>query len=148
MEVDSRFPDGSRDDMMTPLMTAPRSTLRAGIRVCALTTCLTWLAWGAGGCNSSPLGRGFESADPSQQISASEEAVRKGDEDAIPHLIEGLDSDDPAVRFVSIHALEQLTGKTYGYKHFAPPWEREAAIDRWVDAVNNKEIGVSSAPED
>jgi HEAT repeat protein len=64
---------------------------------------------------------------------ATEQAAREGDTAAIERIIEQLDSDDPAVRWLAIRSLEHLTGRTNGYDHAAPEDERRAAIDRWRD---------------
>ncbi len=71
---------------------------------------------------------------PSARMAAAEEAAARSDASAIPYLIEDLESDDPAVRFTAIHALESITGETFGYRHFDPPWERSEAIERWEAA--------------
>jgi hypothetical protein len=49
--------------------------------------------------------------------------------------VEQLDADDPAVRFLAITTLERLTDETFGYRYYDSPWERRAAIDRWVKYV-------------
>lgn len=58
-------------------------------------------------------------------------AAEAGDRSAIPTMIAGLDSDDPAVRMAAIHSLERLEGTTLGYDHAAAEWERRRAADRW-----------------
>ncbi len=74
----------------------------------------------------------FESPDPSSRLAAMVRAAERGDERAVPRLIEALDSDDPAVRMVAIASLDRLTGRTHGYEAYAPARERQAAVDRWV----------------
>lgn len=83
------------------------------------------------GCASPP--GGFDSPDPGARTHAIAQAARTEDPAAIPDLIALLDSDDPAVRLLSIRTLEKLTGRTLGYEHFAPEPERREAVRRWVD---------------
>jgi HEAT repeat protein len=78
---------------------------------------------------------GFDSANPAARLYAIEQAAREGDRSAVTHLVELLDSDDPAVRWMSIVALERLTGQTHGYHHYDPPQERREAVMRWVQYV-------------
>lgn len=80
-----------------------------------------------------PIPKGFDSPEPAARIEAAAEAARLGDRSAIPDLIALLDSDDPAARLVAIGALERLTGLTHGFDHAAPPEQRDAAVERWVE---------------
>jgi HEAT repeat protein len=86
------------------------------------------------GCAPAVSSGGFHAPDPASRMYAIEAAVRANDRSATPHIIEQLDSDDPAVRLVAICALERLTGETHGYCAYAPRHEREAAIARWIEA--------------
>lgn len=88
------------------------------------------LLWACGGCSSPP--GGFDSPDPAARTHAIAEAARTEDAAAIPELIALLDSDDAAVRLLSIRTLERLTGRTMGYEHYAPEAERREAVRRWV----------------
>lgn len=99
--------------------------------------CLLGVLWlGLSGCASGRLRPDFDSPYPTAKMYAIEQAVRDGqsDQKTILRIIEQLDSDDPAVRFVAISALERLTGDTHGYDHTAPRLERDKAIARWVEA--------------
>jgi len=80
---------------------------------------------------------GFDAPNPAAKMHATVEAARTGDRGAIGHIVELLDSDDPAVRLLAITALQRLTGQTNGYEHDAPAAEREEAILRWVRAVQS-----------
>ena len=62
--------------------------------------------------------------------------MRTDDVSKTPLIVEQLDSDDPAVRFMAIAALKKLTGETYGYHYEDPPSLREPAIPRVVAHVN------------
>lgn len=75
---------------------------------------------------------GFNAPDPASKIYAIEDAVRQNDRSELPYIVEQLDSDDPAVRLVAITALQRMTGKTYGYHHYAPRREREESVRRWA----------------
>jgi len=89
-----------------------------------------------GGCAPSPSAGGFASDDPGAILYAIRRAARERDASSIPHLVDALSSDDPAVRLLAEDTLEELTGSLrgteVGYRHFDPPAEREAAIRRWV----------------
>ena len=95
------------------------------------------LAFGSvlGSCAPSATEGDFDSPNSAAKLYAIEKAARDGDRSALSDLVEQLDSHDPAVRLMAITALERLTGETYGYRHYDPPAERNAAIERWVRAV-------------
>ena len=69
--------------------------------------------------------------DPSGKIPAMKKAVREHDLSVVRQLVKDLDSDDPAVRLFSIHALQELTGQRYGYDYFADDLQRKPALSRW-----------------
>ena len=79
----------------------------------------------------------------SARLRATAHAAEKKDPAAIPHLIEQLGSDDPLVRMASIRTLEEITGQTLGYHHWAPEQERQKAIQAWVDWYNRERPGPS-----
>lgn len=83
------------------------------------------------GCASLP--RGFNSPDPGTRIKAAIRATAERDLSSIRYLIGMLESDDPLERMMAIRALETLTGETHGYDYAAPEWDRQAAVDRWVE---------------
>ncbi len=83
---------------------------------------------------------GFDSANPAARMYAIEHAAGTGDTSAIKDLIEELDSDDPAVRYMAITALERLTGQTYGYRHYDSVMQRRDAIAKWVAAYESGSI--------
>jgi hypothetical protein len=96
----------------------------------------------AHGCGSSPVTQGgLHSPDPQTRLEHIAHAARAEDASAIAPLIENLSADDPAVRLYSILALEKLTGTRKGYQAYAPPPQRQAAINRWLadyrDAASN-----------
>lgn len=102
----------------------PRRTA-AALLVLTLLPCIA-------GCAPSPEGEGFNSADPGARLYAITAAARSHDLSAIPHLIDSLWSEDPAVRFMAIGTLREITGRTCGYRLGDPPEDRAAAIERWI----------------
>ncbi len=80
---------------------------------------------------------GFDAPDPASRIYATRRAAESGDVAATPRIVELLDSDDPAVRMTAIAALQKLWGETYGYRYDDPPYVREAAVKRWVEAAES-----------
>ncbi|MHC4414531.1 MAG: HEAT repeat domain-containing protein [Planctomycetota bacterium] len=90
-----------------------------------------------GSCAPAATEGGFDSANPAAKLYAIEQAARAGDSSAAARIVEQLDSDDPAVRMLAIAALERLTGETYGYRYYDPPYLRRAAVERWVGAVKS-----------
>jgi hypothetical protein len=111
--------------------------------------CGVILASGTGvlvSCAPSATEGGFDSANPAARLYAIEQAATEHDQSAVPHLVEQLDADDPAVRFLAITALERLTDETLGYRYYDPPWERQVAIDRWVNYV--EQMSGPASPRD
>ncbi len=94
---------------------------------------------GAASCAPAAKEGGFESPNPAAHLYAIEYAVHDRDADRIPQIVELLDSDDPAVRFAAIEALDRLTGMRLEYEYDAPRRQREAAVRRWVAAVESGE---------
>jgi len=86
-----------------------------------------------GGCTDPSTVVGFDEADPGARIRAIQQASGQEDRQSLGKLIEALDSDDPAVRFLAVRALEKRTGQTFGYEHFASRSDREAAMKSWQD---------------
>lgn len=69
--------------------------------------------------------------DPSVKIPAYKKAVRKKDRDAVRQLVADLESDDPAVRLYAVSALRRLTGENFGYRYYDGDEQRQAAVNRW-----------------
>jgi hypothetical protein len=59
-------------------------------------------------------------------------------------LVVLLQSDDPAVRFVSIEALASLVGDRHGYDAADPLPERAVAIQTWTDWLYERGIATGS----
>lgn len=84
------------------------------------------------GCGGSGQNPSFETGGPIGRTKAIGDAAARGDQNAIPDLIESLWSADPAERMLAIRALESMTGETLGYGFSDPEPKRTAAADRWV----------------
>ena len=89
------------------------------------------LAVVVGGCTPPASRGGFDSDNPASKLYA----IRKATHDDIPELVEQLESDDPAVRMMTITALDRLTGERMGYNPYASSSDRRESVDRWVQAV-------------
>ena len=98
------------------------------------------------GCGPPASKGGFDSANPAAKMYAIEYAAREGNHKAIGHLIEQLDSDDPAVRMMAISALERLTGQTMGYHQYDPLPERRQAVHRWSEAYRSGTLQIQAEP--
>jgi hypothetical protein len=89
--------------------------------------------------------------DPSLKIPGMKQAVRLEDHQAVAQLVADLSSDDPAVRFYAIEALERLTGERLGYIYYADELANAPAIARWQEwlkqqQTDNAEHSASSQP--
>src|ERR1051325_8773704 len=78
---------------------------------------------------------------PEINIAAMRRAARDRDLSAAKSLVHELESDDPAVRFYAINALQRLTGLRMGYEFFAPQEERAAAVGRWREWLEQHSDG-------
>ena len=85
-----------------------------------------------------PASRGdFDSDNPAAKLYAIRRAGEDRDRSKIPKLVEQLDSDDEAVRMMSIQALKHITGEELGYDPFVSPVERRPAVEAWEKAVKD-----------
>jgi len=78
-----------------------------------------------------PRAESFDSIDPVERTMAIERAARSRDQTAIPDLIRQLDSQDAAIRMLTIATLRDLTGQDLGFDPTARAADREVAIVRW-----------------
>ncbi len=122
-----RFPPAPAGHKIT-LMTWDGSYRRGAVALVILA---------AAGCDTAMTRRGFESPDPHAKLTAVVQAGQQRDAKALPHLVNQLDSDDPAVRLCSIIAMQRITGTRMGYSPYAPAHERREAVQRWVQAVQS-----------
>jgi hypothetical protein len=98
------------------------------------------------GCSGPKQESGLNADEPRVKIDAIIQAARTRDRQALPGLVEQLDSDDPAVRLFAIGALRRITDWRFGYNPFQPPERSREAIDRWARAVE-QELARSPEPE-
>jgi hypothetical protein len=67
------------------------------------------------------------------KIAGIKQAAARKDRSSIPALIAELDSDDPAVRFFAIEALEKLAGERFGYDYYLDEEQRKPSIAKWQE---------------
>jgi HEAT repeat protein len=114
-----------------------------------LCKCLILAAMATAGCNGATeqsILCGLEGECPSERSAACLAAGQRGDESALPLLVERLEDPAADVRFFAIAALRRMTGQTLGYHYYDKPEERLAAVQRWRqwlqrEAVSAKEAG-------
>ena len=92
-----------------------------------------------GACTAPRAPRTVTSDDLGIKIPAIRSAVSADDRSIIPHLIEDLENDDPAVRFYAIQGLRRLTGQTMDYHYYDAEEQRTAAVQRWRQWLAEKE---------
>lgn len=54
------------------------------------------------------------------------------------HLVQMLESDDPATRLLAISTLQRLTNQTFGYDYAQPEVKRRPAVERWAAWVREQ----------
>lgn len=86
------------------------------------------------------------SEDPGLKIPAMKAAADTKDLSQVKQLVKDLESDDPAVRFYSIGALDRLTGQTFGYQYYMEDDRRAAAIEKWKAWLSGWEAGQHDLP--
>ena len=90
------------------------------------------------GCNAS-LPADFEAPDAGSRIRAVVATARQPTHEDLTQMVRALGSDDPALRSMSIAALERTAQDRFGYDAWAPEAERRAAIDRWKRWLDQRE---------
>ncbi|MFM1890698.1 MAG: hypothetical protein RLZZ565_1455 [Planctomycetota bacterium] len=116
--------------------------------------------WGSSGCAIDAFTPDFASASPGSRTAAVEATMRRyrPNLDApftppyddprfredLQWLVVLLQSDDPAVRFVSIEALASLVGERRGYDASDPLPERAVAIEAWTTWLYEQRIATAS----
>src|SRR5262245_40959236 len=120
----------------------PYASVMSFVRLSALAIVLPVTA-----CCPRAESGGFESSVPAAKIAAIDNAERTRNPADLKPLVEQLDSDDPAVRLEAICTLQRLTGQTFGYRQFDPPAQRNAAVQRWVEAVKQGSVTIQPRPE-
>lgn len=85
----------------------------------------------APGCTLPRAPRSLVDTDPTAKIPAIKSTADGNDQQSVDKLVAELNSDDPAIRFYAIRALQRLTGESLGYRYFDDEIEREPALRRW-----------------
>ena len=87
---------------------------------------------GCDGANpSNPLAMKLQHYDPNVRTEGIRQAARTKDPVALPYLVDRLTDSQPHVRFFAIKALREVSGQSFGYKHYQPPRQRWQAVLRW-----------------
>jgi hypothetical protein len=77
----------------------------------------------------------LDADDATSRLFAIRRAAIQRNAQRLPGLVEQLQSDDPVVRMLAIVALERITGTRLGYDALAERAQRERALRRWVDRL-------------
>ena len=115
---------------------------------------------GLGGCAVDAFKPDYASANPGNRTAAVEATMRRYRPDLeapftppyddprfredLQWLVVMLQSDDPAVRFVSIEALASLVGERHGYDAADPLPERAVAVQAWTDWLVDEGLATRS----
>lgn len=83
----------------------------------------------------------YDSPEPGARNAAIVATAAAGRTQDVPNLVRMLESDDPTTRVLAIRTLERLTGTELGYNPHAEPYEREAAVARWVEYAKGASEG-------
>jgi hypothetical protein len=119
--------DALRADTLLVLMVRP-----------VILTCCALLA---AGCLGYPGPRSVENEDPAVKIPAIRRAVEANDRSVMPQLVKDLDSDDAAVRFAAINALQRFTDQTFDYRWTeTDPGKRFPSVKRWQNLLAGRPI--------
>lgn len=75
----------------------------------------------------------LQDENPSVRVEACRRAGETKDGSVVPLLVERLDDTAADVRFFAIGALERITGRSLGYRHYDDAETRSQAVRRWRD---------------
>lgn len=112
--------------------------------VTILAVGLSWLSLGCGSLRQN-VSAGFQNENPAARIAAVALAGRTKDQAAVPFLIDRLTDTEQDVRFFTIIALKQITGKTMGWNYYDPSAERDQAVGRWRQWLQSERRGLSGS---
>lgn len=90
----------------------------------------------------------LDTPESAARIRATQIAAASNDPESTPKLISLLDSDDSAVRFFAIGALERRTSQRFGYDACAEESERRAAVSRWREWYESTQSGAAGGRRD
>lgn len=97
------------------------------------------------GC-SAAVAPSYSDPTPQARIGAIRQTNASGNRADIPHLVECLAADDPAVRLAAITTLERLTGTTLGYRYDGSAKDRRAKVETWKAWVLANPQALESTP--
>lgn len=103
---------------------------------CLLVAAVAGTVISGAGCAGDGPKVSLKSDDVAGRIPAMKLAAGRHDPKAAPDLVESLSSDDPAERMFAIRALNEITGRTFGYHYFDDDDARAPAVQRWKDWLN------------
>ncbi len=99
----------------------------------------------ASGCRPSASRRPLLDQDPVFVVPAVKEVAQQGPKRVsrgeARKLIDLLDNDDAVVRLSAGEALQELTGRDFGFHSWLGPEERQPIIDRWRQWLAGVEAG-------
>lgn len=102
---------------------------------------ISLLASAISGCQSSAARRQeLNSTYAPTRARAVVASAEAGDATAVHKLVDLLEDEDRGVRMYAIIALRRLCGVDYGFEYYAPEVERQAAVDRWREAIRAGEV--------
>ena len=99
--------------------------------------------WGALGCQGAGARRQqLRSLNPLDRAEAVVQASSSRDLQAVAKLVDLLDDPDGAVRMFAILALRRLCGQDFDYHYYEDAPAREAAVERWREALRTGTLAV------
>jgi HEAT repeat protein len=110
------------------------------VRAGSLTASVTVIACLAGCDPGTARRQQLNSENPLDRTEAIVQAYETRDQRAVHRLVGLLDDPSAAVRMYAIQALRRLCGVDYGYRYYASPAQREAAVERWRQALRSGEV--------
>ncbi len=78
------------------------------------------------------------SHDPDLKIVAIKRDLACPNHEQLAQLVEDLESDDPAIRFYSIQALQRVTRDDFGYLFYQDEDRRKPAVKKWQEWMKFK----------
>lgn len=79
----------------------------------------------------------LQDEDPAVRADAVVQAGRTRNPQAVPYLVDRLTDSEADIRAISIISLEKITGRTMGYRHYAPAPQRLRAAERWREWLDS-----------
>lgn len=89
----------------------------------------------------------LQSSNPNVRMRGAVRAGQTSNKAAVPLLVDRLEDNDEGVRFVSIKALERITGQTFDYRYESSAQERRDAIERWRQWLSQEYTQVITVTE-